>query len=145
MILLSGKCLEFAIDEHRNDETEIVRSKAKHGTTHFHAYSTLYVIVLGKRFTLAMKEIVAHFLDVISSLNLKIKRLYMDKGFCTVKVIKLLKRRPVRAVIAVPARGKNGGVKTHLKGKTRFISYTMESKKGETVTFNLAIVCKYSK
>jgi hypothetical protein len=59
--ILSGKCLEFAIDIHyipyhgkpKKDDDEIVRSKAKSGTTHFHAYATLYVIVLGKRFTLA--------------------------------------------------------------------------------------------
>jgi hypothetical protein len=63
--ILSGKHLEFAIDIHyipyhgkpKKDDAEIVRSKAKRGTTHFHAYATLYVIVMGKRFTLAVKYI----------------------------------------------------------------------------------------
>ena len=86
MMILPGRCLEFAIDivdipyhgEAKYYESEIVRSKAKQGTTHFHAYATLYTIVLGKRFTLAMRyirkgtpmqEIFAQFIDVISSLN----------------------------------------------------------------------------
>ena len=63
--ILSGKCLEFAMDityipyhgKPKKDDAEVVRSKAKNGTTHFHAYATLYVIVLGKRFTLALKYI----------------------------------------------------------------------------------------
>ncbi len=85
--ILSGKCLEFAMDvtfipyhgKPKKDDSEVVRSKAKDGTTHFHAYATLYVIVLGKRFTLALKyikkgtsnlEIVSYFMDVIQSLNI---------------------------------------------------------------------------
>ncbi|MFQ6121357.1 MAG: hypothetical protein ACE5KE_15885 [Methanosarcinales archaeon] len=77
LTILSGKCLEFA----------------KHCTTHFHAYATLYLIVLGKRFTLAIKYmILVQFLDVISILNLKIKRVYMDKGFCNAAVIKYAAR-----------------------------------------------------
>lgn len=101
LTILSGKCLEFAIalvnipyhGEPKNYESEIVRSKAKHCTTHFHAYATLYLIVLGKRFTLAIKYmILVQFLDVISILNLKIKRVYMDKGFCNAAVIKYAAR-----------------------------------------------------
>lgn len=160
--ILSGKCLEFAIDIHyipyhgkpKKDDAEIVRSKAKSGTTHFHAYATLYVIVLGKRFTLAVKyikkgtsnlEIVGYFMDVIQSLNLSIKRLYMDKGFCEVPVINYLKKRSMNAIIALPLKGKT--VKSYLKGrKSKIISYTMKSQKTKaTATFDLAIVCKYSK
>jgi len=160
LTILSGKCLEFAIDlvnipyhgEPKNDESEIVRSKAKHGTTHFHAYAKFYLVVLGNLFTLAIKyirkgisrvEILVQFLDVISILNLRIKMVYMDKGFCNAAGIKLLKRRHIRAVIAVPGKGKDGGVKAHLKGKTRTIQ--MVTKSGKKVTFDLAIVCKYSK
>lgn len=160
--ILSGKCLEFAIDIHlipyhgkpKKDNDEIVRSKAKNGTTHFHAYATLYVIVLGKRFTLAVKyirkgtsnlEILSYFMDVIQSLNLSIKRLYMDKGFCEVPVINYLKKRGMNAIIALPLKGKT--IKSYLKGrKSKIISYTMKSQKTKaTATFDLAIVCKYSK
>jgi len=47
--------------------------------------------------------------------------------------------------MAVPSKGKDGGVKAHMKGKTRIVSYTMKSKTGETVIFDLVIVRKYSK
>src|SRR5574342_448980 len=117
--ILSGKCLEFAIDIHyipyhgepKKDENEIVRSKAKSGTTHFHAYATLYVIVLGKRFTLALNYI---------------------------------KQRGVNAIIALPLKGMT--VKSNLKGRSKIINYTMKSPTTkQTATFDLAIVCKYSK
>jgi hypothetical protein len=159
--ILSGNNLEFAIDltyipyhgEPKKDETEIVRSKAKSGTTHFHAYATLYAIVLGKRFTLALKyikkgtsnlETVSHFIDVIQSLDMQIKRLYLDKGFCEVEVINYLKQRSINAIIALPLKGRT--VKSNLKGRSKIINYTMKSPTTkETVTFDLAIVCKYSK
>ena len=160
--ILSGKCLEFAMDityipyhgKPKKDDTEVVRSKAKNGTTHFHAYATLYAIVLGKRFTLALKyikkgtsnlEIVSYFIGVIQSLNMTIKRLYLDKGFCEVEVINYLKKRSVNAIIALPLKGKT--IKANLKGrKSKIIEYTMKSPKTKaTATFNLALVCKYSK
>lgn len=160
--ILSGKCLEFAMDityipyhgKPKKDDDEVVRSKAKNGTTHFHAYATLYVIVCGKRFTLALRyikkgisnlEIVSHFMDVIQSLNITIKKLYLDKGFCEVEVINHLKQRYTNAIIALPLKGK--AIKANLKGKrSKIISYTMKSPKAKaTATFNLALVCKYSK
>jgi hypothetical protein len=126
--ILSGKCLEFAIDIHyipyhgkpKKDDDEIVRSKAK-------------------------LEIVSYFMDVIQSLNLTIIRLYMDKGFCEVPVINYLKKRGTNAIIALPLKGKT--VKSYLKGrKSKIISYTMKSQKTKaTATFDLVIVCKYSK
>jgi len=160
--ILSGKCLEFAMDityipyhgKPKKDDAEVVRSKAKDGTTHFHAYATLYAIVLGKRFTLALKyikkgtsnlEIVSYFMDVIKSLGITVKKLYLDKGFCEVEVINYLKQRSTDAIIALPLKGK--AIKANLKGrKSKIISYTMKSPKTKaTATFNLALVCKYSK
>jgi len=160
--ILSGKCLEFAMDitfipyhgKPKKDDAEIVRSKAKDGTTHFHAYATLYAIVLGKRFTLALKyikkgtsnlEIVSYFMDVIKSLGITIKKLYLDKAFCEVEVINYLKQKSTDAIIALPLKGK--AIKANLKGrKSKIIIYTMKSPKTKaTATFNLALVCKYSK
>src|SRR5947209_3542897 len=37
-----------------HDEDEVYRSKAKSGTSHFHAYATAYVIHTGCRFTMAL-------------------------------------------------------------------------------------------
>jgi len=161
-IILSRTRYEFAIDlvyipyhgRHRKKEDEIVRSQAKRGTTHFHAYATLYVIVLGMRFTLAVRyvrkgtpmvDIVTFFLDTIHHLDLHPKCLYMDKGFCAISVIRLLKKRHIPAVIAAPAKGKKRGIKSLLRGrKSRVVSYTMRSK-GDSEEIRLALVCKYSK
>jgi len=160
--LLSRRRYEFAVDlvyipyhgKHQKDKNEIVRSKAKHGTTHFHAYATLYVIVLGMRFTLAVKyvqkktpmeDVVAFMLDTIHHLDLKPKCLYLDKGFYSIPVIRLLKRRHIPAVMAAPAKGKKKGIKSLLRGrKSRIVSYTVRSG-SDSEEVRLAIVCKYSK
>lgn len=77
----------------------IYRSQAKNGTCSFYAYATLYVIKKGKRVTLAIKAvrcfdtlvaIFTYLLDLISPRHLKIKRLYLDRGFFCVPVIRWL-------------------------------------------------------
>src|SRR5512135_1641152 len=40
--------------EHFRDRQEVYRSKAKDGTSHFHAYATAYVVHRGERFTVAL-------------------------------------------------------------------------------------------
>ncbi len=84
-------------------------------------------------------------MDVIRSLSIKIKKLYLDKGFCEVPVINHLMQKNTNAIIARPLKGKT--IKANLKGrKSKIISYTMKSPKTKaTATFNLASVCKYSK
>src|SRR3954451_15771884 len=39
------------------DEDEVYRSKARSGTSHFHAYATAYVIRKGQRFTVALTDV----------------------------------------------------------------------------------------
>ena len=39
------------------DEKEIYRSKAKDGTSHFHAYASAYIVLAGERFTVALTSI----------------------------------------------------------------------------------------
>ncbi len=41
----------------RHDPDEIYRSQAKSGTSHFHAYATLYVVRNGYRFTVALTPV----------------------------------------------------------------------------------------
>src|SRR5215468_9674414 len=40
-----------------HDPDEIYRSQAKSGTSHFHAYATLYVVCHGYRFTVALTTV----------------------------------------------------------------------------------------
>lgn len=43
----------------RVDAKEIYRSQAKHGTSHFHAYASLYLVCRGQRFTVALTGVEA--------------------------------------------------------------------------------------
>lgn len=55
-----------------------------------------------------------------------------------------LKKRGINAIIALPLKGR--AVKSNLKGRSKIINYTMKSPTTkQTATFDLAIVCKYSK
>ncbi|MCL6754693.1 hypothetical protein KBT16_28420 [Nostoc sp. CCCryo 231-06] len=77
----------------------IYRSKAKSGTCSFYAYATLYVIKKNKRVTLAIKAVrqqdtkvalITYLLGLIEPIKLKIERLYLDREFFCVPVIRWL-------------------------------------------------------
>ena len=162
-ILRPGK-YKFAIDltlipyhgEPKKDTNEIVRSKAKHGTTHFHGYASLYVIKHNKRVTLdvvsiqkntPMVWVVARFLRTIKKEGYDIKLLCLDKGFYQARVLKFLQKRKIPVIIPAVARGRSGGIRnkfgTSRSYRTR---YTLRSWKYHCeVTFDLYVVKKYCK
>lgn len=97
----------FAVDltclpyhgRHKRSFLEVVRSRAKSGTTHFHAYASLYVIKRNKRFTLDMVpvtretslvEVLETFLTRLDGCGYKVKLLFLDKGFYTSVVLQYL-------------------------------------------------------
>ncbi len=103
----------------------ISRSKAQDGTCSLYAYATCYVIRRGKRVTIAltpvrrddlMVGIVTRLLDRAVRFGLRIKRLYLDRGFFSVPVIRWLKALDVPVVMPVIIRGKNGGTRQLLQG-----------------------------
>jgi hypothetical protein len=73
------------------DETDALHhSKAKHGTTAFHAYTRLYACVRNKRYTLAVlpsvrrrtaSSVLAEFLGVFDGLDTEVKTVYLNRGF----------------------------------------------------------------
>jgi len=133
----------------------ICRGKAESGTTRFYVYATLYVIRKGKRVTVALTcvrpddmyvAVITRLLDKITSLNIKIKCLYADRGFFNVPVIRWLKALDISFLMPVVIRGKKGGTRRLVRDKrTRKTTYTMESSEYGTVTFDVWIVCVYSK
>jgi putative transposase len=131
----------------------IYRSQAHAGTCSFYAYATCYVIRKGKRVTIAltpvrcddlMVGIVTRLLDRAVRFGLQIKRLYLDRGFFSVPVIRWLQALDVPVVMPVIVRGKQGGTRQLLQGggsyKTR---YTMKSREYGKVTFEVWVVCVY--
>jgi len=119
---------QFAIDltlipyhgQAQTADDEVMRGEAKAGTTHFHGYATLSLVHDKRRYTLmlifvrlgqTMVEVVRQLLDRLKRLKFKVRRLYLDAGFCSVAVLKTLRRRKVPHLLPIPLRGKSGGVR----------------------------------
>jgi putative transposase len=147
LIPYHGECYE--------DENEIVRGEAKSGTTHFHGYATVSIVHDNQRYVLAlrfvekgesMETIVAWLLNRLNSMGISIRCAYLDKGFCSVPVLKTLKRRKLRFILPIPVRGKSGGVRKLFEvsgsGKT---AYTFHSPKHGKLEVAAVVVKKYSK
>jgi len=146
LIPYHGECYE--------DENEIMRSTAKSGTTHFHGYATVSIVHDNQRYVLAlrfvekgesMKTIVAWLLKRLKSMGISIRYAYLDKGFCSVPVLKTLQRRKLRFIIPVPVRGKSGGVRTLFESASHKTTYTFKSPKHGQLEVAAVIVKKYSK
>ncbi len=139
------------------DPNEIRRSRAKSGTTHFHCYATAYVIKKNKRITLALTyvqaddtlvEVLERLLSRLKALDVRLKRLYLDKQFYCVPVIHYFQSRhpALEVIIPVIIRGKQGGTRALLRGSKSYrTSYTMRSPQYGVATFPVGVVCKYSK
>lgn len=135
------------------EEPYIYRSQAKDGTCSFYAYATLYVIKSGKRVTLAIRgvrwqdtkvAIITYLLAELSILKIKIKKLYLDREFFNVPVIRWLIALEIPFIMPAIKRGKTGGINQFLKGRKSYqTNYTMSAKTGKSVTFTLWIVCRY--
>jgi putative transposase len=146
LIPYHGKCYE--------DEKEIVRGEAKSGTTHFHGYATASIVHDHQRYVLAlrfvekgesMETIVAWLLNRLKSMGISIRCAYLDKGFCSVPVLKTLQRRTLRFVVPIPVRGKSGGVRILFQAASRKTTYTFNSPQHGEWEVPAVVVKKYSK
>jgi putative transposase len=146
LIPYHGECYE--------DEKEIVRGEAKSGTTHFHGYATASIVHDHQRYVLAlrfveigesMETIVAWLLNRLKSMEISIRCAYLDKGFCSVPVLKTLQRRKLRFIMPIPVRGKSGGVRTLFESASRKTRYTFHSPQHGEWEVAAVVVKKYSK
>lgn len=139
----------------QKDKAEVVRGAPKAGTTHFHGYATLSIVHSKQRYVVALRfikagealaAIVGKLLDRLKALGIKLRRLYMDKGFCATPVFKRLDRRHIRYVVPIPVRGKSGGVRDLFVGpKGYWTSYTFLSQKYGAYTIQAVVVRRYTK
>lgn len=148
---------EIAIDYHdqayygktAQEEGLWVRAEAKAGTTRVYRVATAYVILRGLRVTLAIKfvhsadnhrSVLKFLLKRLKALKIKVRMLYLDRGFAGVGVINFLQRTGTRAIIACPIRGKTGGVKALCVGrKSHLTTHTFASPKHGTAKARVAI------
>lgn len=136
------------------DDDEVRRGAASDGTTPFHMYATLAVVHSGQRFPLAMtfvwagekmEVVLARLITLARELGVRFKRLYCDKGFCSVGVLRMLRQRRVPYLIPIPARGGVGGIKGLFYGRRSYSTrYTFNRATRAAYTTDVVIVCKYS-
>ncbi len=109
------------------DETEALYfSQAKRGTTAFHAYVTLYARVRNKRYTLAVRQLVAgettsdalsEFLD-LRRFDLRVKAVYLDRGFYNSTCLKLLYAHNYAYIMPI-VKGRNDPGRTQQRLESR--------------------------
>lgn len=141
--------------QHDEDDEHIRRSRAKQGTSHFHCYGTLYILKGNKRYTLAvtlvcrsdkMAHVVQRLVECAKVLGWNPRRLYLDRGFDNNGVVAYLKQQAFPSIIALTIRGKQGGTRALLKGRSSYrTSYTRASSQYGQQTFQVVVACKYSK
>lgn len=141
------------------NEGDVRRGPAKSGTTHFFTYSSAYVRLHGRRFTFAMKyvregealaDVVRYLLAEIQKTGVRIKCLFLDKGFFTAAVMSYLNSVRIPYIIAAFPRGrKTGGLwKLTKNRRDSFVTShhtTTDSNTGLECTFRLYAVAKYRK
>lgn len=117
----------------REDELTC-RGEAKAGTTRFYQVATCYLMHEGVRFTLGLvfvrpehsnSELLKRLLNYLKQTGMKLRRLWLDKGFASIPVYKLLKQQGINAVIACPIRGKpeGSGTRALCRGKASYHSH----------------------
>lgn len=161
---LKKGCLKIAIDLNlisyygkptSEEFPYIYRSASKSGTCSFYAYATLYIITKNKRITLAIRGVrrldtsvalITYLLAELDHLKISVKKLYLDRGFFSTPVIRWLQALDISFIMPAIKTGKQGGIKQLLKGKKSYrTTYTITRGKDDSVSFNLGIICKYSK
>ena len=141
--------------QHAEDDPSVRRGRAKNGTTHFYVFATLYVVKKNKRYTLAIvlmrqgekaQDVVERLLARGDEVSLRIKRLYLDRGFDNNGLVAYLKKRPFPTIIPLVVRGKQGGSRALLVGRKSYTTtYERKSTSYGQESLPLYIVCKYSK
>lgn len=161
-VVLIGLSLYLAIDyttvpyygKPHKRKTEIIRKKAERGTANHHAYATIYVILAGHRFTLAVIPVRSRkdtaLVTVVLALirearwcGIRIRCLFLDREFCIVSVQKALQARHLPYCMSVKQQGAIHGVKAQVrknKKKATKMAFTWSNSRGETVTADLYIV-----
>lgn len=104
--------------KHHQSPDELVRGKAKAGTTHFHAYATAYLAVHGQRVTVAMtyvrdgeqlQDVLKRLLRRCAAVGVRAGLLLLDRGFWSVGVIRYLQAARYPFLMPVIARGRKAG------------------------------------
>lgn len=117
-------------DDPDDPDCWVCRGEACAGTTRFYRCATAYVMHKDVRFTLAVEfvrpgedliKILKRLVRRTKALKIRLKRGYLDKGFCSIPVLRGLLAEPDLAIImAAPIRGKTGGTRALCQGRRSY-------------------------
>jgi putative transposase len=142
------------------DPSEVYRSQAKDGTSHFHAYATGYVIRKGQRYTVgltgvtkgeSLKDVVQRLLRQAAGMGVRPRLLLLDRGFYSVAVVRYLQAARVPFLMPVVCHGRSPKHRQGPSGSYVFrtwktsgwSSYTLtEAKTGRTATVSICVKCR---
>ena len=161
---LGSQRLEAAVDLHdecfygASDAADpanwVCRGAKREGTTRFYRCATLSVIRHKVRVNLAVAfvhpddelvDVLKKLLKYVKKCGLFIQRLYADKGFCTIPVLRyLVERTSLEVIMAAPIKGKTGGLRALCHGRTSYrTQHTFQSEPNGTVTVPVGVVRSY--
>lgn len=141
----------YGKDDLEDKDCWVSRGEARAGTTRFYRCATACLLHKDVRFTLAvifvhpeddLAKIVKQLIRRIKALNIKVKRYYFDRGFCSIAVLRGLLADPnLSAIVAVPIRGKKGGTRALCRGRKSYrTNYTFRNQELGELTVPLAVV-----
>ena len=155
---LVGRQVRIAIDltllpyygRYADEPGEIRRGQAKAGTTRFHAYASAYAIRNGRRVSVAVAfvqaedaiaDVLEELLARVQTLRIGVKRLYLDREFASVAILRALSDQPFVSIVPVPKRGAE--LRRLLpRRKSIRTSYTMTSAEDGALSFPLWLVVR---
>jgi putative transposase len=116
----------------QRDRRELRRGKPKGGSTHFHAYATVYVVRHGERFTLAMtyvwkddtlRDVVRRLMQKVRKIGVQVDFLLLDREFYSLDVVRYLKRARYPFLMPVVRRGRRPQCLAKARGPWKFWSW----------------------
>lgn len=148
--------------QYLHEEKAVYRSQARSGTSHFHAYATLYVIRKGCRFTVALtvvckgealEKVIQRLLASAARAGVRPRYLLLDRGFWSVNVLRYLQAARYAFLMPVPCRGRKadhpkgpGGTRIfHLWKRSGWGSYTVTNEQGRPATVSICVKCRNRK
>ena len=141
----------YGQDDLSDPDCWVCRGEARQGTTRFYRCATAYVMHKDVRFTLAVEfvhpdddlvKITRRLIRRVRALGISVKCYYLDKGFCTIPVLRWLQAQPdLVALIAAPIRGKQGGTRALCQGRRSYRTHhTFRSQQYGQLTVPVVVI-----
>ena len=138
-------------DDPDDPDCWVCHGEAFAGTTRFYRCATAYVMHKDVRFTLAVEfvrpgddliKILKRLVRRTKALKISLKRGYLDKGFCSIPVMRGLLAEPNLSIImAAPIRGKTGGTRALCQGRRSYrTTHTFRSAEYGELTVPVMVV-----